>query len=1257
MRTPGLVVAFVLALSGTAAAAFPQSSPNDPNYDAAERNCAAKSINDEQHYLYSKLSACTPGATDPDGAAGMSIDAAWKQFTPGRPDTTIAYVEAGINWFAADAKDLADRVYLNVGELPPPTTPVDDGRLSARDYADTKDANGNGLVDPEDIIVRFSDGKDDDHNGYTDDISGWDFYDDQNDPATVDGAYLHANNQERQAAAQADNAFLGAGICPDCTIVPVKAGAEALDRTDDLAQAWLYAADAGADVIVSVTADLGYSSFMRQTVESLWKRNVVMVEASNDFDSVDHQGGMFWPHVIPGNALVTSSHGVPGPAANALTTTFRSRSGETSWGPKNFLSVSTQTGATSSATPTVGGVFALLLSEGKNAAEAHQIDAPLSNAEAVQVARATASDIDDRSSNWPSSTGFDLQFGYGRPHVLRAMQAISKGDIPPVGWISSPDWYALFDPTRDKVVNVTGHVEARRSTGYAWKLDVAPGAEPVDADFFAAGTGGGAKAFDGKLGSFDLARIPKSFWAKAFTLSKTKTLETSEQYNVTLRLRVTDAQGRVGEDRRTISVHQDPTWRPGFPRRIGHGGDGQPQLADLQGRGREAIVFGDADGIVHAVDSASGAELPGWPVTTDATKVTVAHRGIDPGHEPMFNNVAVGSLDGTGDQSVVATSTTGRTYVWNASGKRRAGWPRTLDDGVKQPAIPRPRMDITRLPHQGAFSPPVLVDLDGDGKLDVVQGGWDGRIHAWHADGSDVKGWPVEVTVPAAMPPLPGYLRLNDHKLEAAPTVADLDGDGKPELVQRSQYFDIVAPDLDPAGFGFLHAYHANGTAVRGFPRRLPALVVFYNSAQEFITEGANVPATADVDGDGDDEIGTSAIFSPATLIDGDGSTKAIYGVSPGGSLAALNDPAALLAGGKIPDDTQVSFTTSGAFGRVGGGSLTYAQPGSGAASVAGALLVNGSGQPIINSMRAFDATSGAPRPGFPAESQGLDFLGAPLVADVTGDGKAELLEGGDSSAMHGFGADGKQVADFPKWTTGWVLYAPAVGDVDGDGRNEIAALTREGYLFVWNTKGRSAGDDEWWSFRHDERNTGHYGTDTRPPAGVRGAKAGRESISFRASGDDWLAGTAKAYVVQSRGRELARATPSGASGTIEHIDVPGLAGRRVTVRAVDDAGNIGPGVRVGRGAPARACLSRRRFVVQVPTRVNTKRVVSARVTATGASVSVRRRGGRFVATVHLRRRTRGTVRVTIVVRTAGRQRPVTLVREYRSCAPLRPTR
>src|SRR5204862_1376315 len=285
-------------------------------------------------------------------------------FTTGNGHTVIAYIEGGINWHH-DPKELADKVFLNKGELPPPTTPAKGKKLCpdalcAADYSDTKDANKNGVVDPEDIIVRFSNLRDDDGNGYVDDISGWDFYNDQNDPATVDSTYDHANNQQEQAAAQTNNDFKGAGVCPGCMLLPIKAGAEALDRTDDLAQAWLYAADMHVDVLVSVTADLGYSSFMRQAVNYDWRHNVVMVEASNDFDSTDHQGGMFWPHVLPGNGLVSDQTGVPN--GESATTTFRERSNYTSWGTHNMFSVATSGGTTSESTPIVGGVAALVMS-------------------------------------------------------------------------------------------------------------------------------------------------------------------------------------------------------------------------------------------------------------------------------------------------------------------------------------------------------------------------------------------------------------------------------------------------------------------------------------------------------------------------------------------------------------------------------------------------------------------------------------------------------------------------------------------------------------------------------------------------------------------------------------------------------------------------------------------------------------------------------------------------------------------------------
>jgi hypothetical protein len=1117
----------------------------------------------------------------------MSVDRAWRDFTTGDGKTVIAYVEGGINW-RHDPEELANQVFLNGGELPPPTTRKRDGALSAEDYGDTDDSNGNDLVDPEDIIVRFSDGSDDDHNGYVDDISGWDFYNDQNDPATVDSQYDHANGQMEQAAAETNNGLKGAGICPKCRLLPIKAGAEALDRTDDLAQAWLYAADVNADVIVSTTADLGYSTFMSEAIDHIWRRGTVMVESSNDFNSTDHQGGMFHQHVLPGNGLVANTAGlgtIPNSAVlrNGLTTTYRARSAYTEWGTHNMFSAATTGGTTSEATPTVGGVMALVLSYGKKAARQGLIDRPLSASEAVQVVRATASDVASNPNpptGWPAKPGFDLQYGYGRPNVYKAMQAIQDGEVPPEAWINSPPWYSLYDPTETRTVPVRGHVAAKRAKRYRWRLEFAPGPEPLNGEFITAGRGSGRKPFTGRLGTIDLSRVPQSFWSKAFSLSNTKTLETNEHYTVTIRLQVTDNKDRVGEERRAIAVQHDPTWRKGFPVRIGPGGEAQPQLADLRGRGRQAVIFGDSDGRIHAL-SPRGNELPGFPAHTMRTEVTRSHRGVEPGHEPLFTNPAVGDLDGNGKQWIVATSSTGRTYVWSSRGRLRPGWPRVLNAGVQPPGIPRPDREFTRPTIMGATAPPVLVELDGDKQLEILQSGWDGRIHAWNPSGKKVQGWPVHVTLPPGTEPPDGMVSINDQKLDLPPTLAELDGDPEPELLQRTQYSFAKGAGLQfpLGGVSNVVAYNHDGSRVPGFLLSGDALVFYYGSAQEFITEGVNTPTTADVDGDGLSEIASAAgIFSPTTLYNADASVNTVYGPVPGATLALLQgNPAALLDAfhGDLPDDAPVNFTTSGAFGKVGpGGLLAYAEPGSGGASVAALAFLTGAGIPINSYMRAFNAQTGAPMPGMPAKSQGLDFLGAPVIADVTGDGSPEILEGGDSSALHAFTATGAQAPGFPKFHTGWLLFAPAVGDLNADGHNEVAAATREGYVMVWNTPGRADGNDEWWSVRHDERNTGMYGVDTRPPGAIRKAKLrhrGRELV-FTAPGDDWYEGQVDHYRVKiglrcddTGGGEAACAPgppPEDIDATVDAgskqaIDLPQRADR-VRIWAVDEAGNRG---------------------------------------------------------------------------------------------------
>jgi hypothetical protein len=111
----------------------------------------------------------------------------------------------------------------------------------------------------------------------------------------------------------------------------------------------------------------------------------------------------------------------------------------------------------------------------------------------------------------------------------------------------------------------------------------------------------------------------------------------------------------------------------------------------------------------------------------------------------------------------------------------------------------------------------------------------------------------------------------------------------------------------------------------------------------------------------------------------------------------------------------------------------------------------------------------------------------------------------------------------------------------------------------VWNTPGKASAD-QWWSYRHDERNTGEYGVDTRSPGVARNARIQHGELRFKAPGDDWYVGKVKRYTVRvtkADGTSTEAVQPSGRAGTVERVDLPRHF-RKVSIRAVDDAGNVG---------------------------------------------------------------------------------------------------
>jgi hypothetical protein len=209
-------------------------------------------------------------------------------------------------------------------------------------------------------------------------------------------------------------------------------------------------------------------------------------------------------------------------------------------------------------------------------------------------------------------------------------------------------------------------------------------------------------------------------------------------------------------------------------------------------------------------------------------------------------------------------------------------------------------------------------------------------------------------------------------------------------------------------------------------------------------------PVLADVDGDGRDEVAIAAFTGTHELFNGDGTKRLTY-----------------------DSNETVALGVNAAFARIGGQLDLFG--GVVDAKLALAQLSPASDIPFDHLADAWNASTGAKLDGYPRVMEGWMLAGAPAVADVSGDGRPEVIQGSSGDVLHAVDpTTGQEPPGWPKDTGGWLLASPAVGDIDGDGMNEVVAVTRDGFLYVYDTPGRGA--LEWPAFRHDARNTGRGG-------------------------------------------------------------------------------------------------------------------------------------------------------------------------------------
>jgi len=971
------------------------------------------------------------------GSIGMSLDAAW-QHTVGRDDVVIAVLDSGILW---DYKDLVRKLYLNPGELPLPegSSVKDkngDGVFNIDDYAgDSRvgDRNGNGILDPGDLIQAFSNCRDDDGNGYVDDICGYDFFEGahcgavggDNDPGD-DVRFRHGTGIASNAAAETNNGLDDAGVCPRCRVLPVRVGDSFVVDANRFARGVVFAVNAGASVIGSALGSYNNTPSARQAVDFAYARGVPLIASAADEFSYHHNFPSVYGHAFYVNTI-RFNHVDDFRKA----TTFWGISSCTNFGARVSVTVA-GAGCSSGSTARLAGVAGLIESAAKDAGVG-----PLAAEEVYQILRMTADDLDNTSPDWGSLRyravkGFDTTYGYGRVNVLQAILAVKAGRIPPIADLATPDWFAIVSPAATPKVAVTGSIRIPRAVHATFALEYALGVEPRDDEFALLSGGSVTGAQEGVLGTLDFEKLPKP------TGPAPTTRDEHDRYSVTVRLRVTDDRGLVAESRRSFFVLNDSSWMEFSPIYLGASGEASPVVADLDGDGRAEVILATADGAIRIFRWESGG-VREQRLLLDPGRALApmgAGKPLDAPNprETIIREPVVADLLGRGELAIVAASRDGKVYAWNARGERLKGFPVSVRPGSSRPAAP------TEILESGILSKPVLADLDGKRGKEIVVTALDGNVYAWRGDGKPLAGFPVAIVDRRT------GLR---SKLVSTPAVGDIDGDGRPEIVFGG---NGVLKGL--AAAYAIHAdgnLHPRGPFLAGWdPAEVPLL---RDTLLPTLATGVQMtPILVDVNGDGDMEVVLHGVTgSGIFLLDhrqgGPPAVLARYSIVPGADSELQGISFLASPGSPIVADTD------------GDGKLELYAP---LLPLRMLTMVTNPGVPldVPPALGGWELAPGAAAtpsvpmiPSYPRRMEDLTLMAAPFAADVDGDGSPEILFGSGGYLLHAFKKAGGEAEGFPKFTGGWIFSAPAVGDLDGDGEPELVSATREGYLFVWRLR------------------------------------------------------------------------------------------------------------------------------------------------------------------------------------------------------------
>ena len=222
-------------------------------------------------------------------------------------------------------------------------------------------------------------------------------------------------------------------------------------------------------------------------------------------------------------------------------------------------------------------------------------------------------------------------------------------------------------------------------------------------------------------------------------------------------------------------------------------------VADIDGDGRGEIIgpndthytaaFNDDGTPVRAssIYGTLGGQNKPWArvgVHVDHAVDLIGYANCGVEHRPNFAHSAPSIADVNGDGileivivgNVYNCGTDPYTDLYEMPFVFKADRTRWSGNGYDWTAIPAPDANAAPLSEdynqiENNQPNPVIADLDGDGFKEILFPSYDGRLHAYWLDKTEKYNWPFEVYTGGA------------YRFASEPAVADLDGDGKAEVI------------------------------------------------------------------------------------------------------------------------------------------------------------------------------------------------------------------------------------------------------------------------------------------------------------------------------------------------------------------------------------------------------------------------------------------------------------------------------------------